>query len=123
MKTLSGVLVTISSLLVIACNDTGFSTDLKIKNSITQNGQTNGHYVTGTVIEKSNQGRDGSVWKFQAQDGQTYSLVVSIPNLGKEQSKNIKLVKPANCLSIKGDSYTIDKKIKLIARQISVCRK
>jgi len=75
--------------------------------------------VSGTVVEEMQKGKDGSVWKFKGDDGKEYSLVVSIPNLGPVQSKNIVHVVPNSRLTIKADAYQSGDETRLIAREVN----
>ncbi|WP_062267648.1 hypothetical protein [Endozoicomonas arenosclerae] len=76
--------------------------------------------VSGVIVEEMKQGTDGSVWKFRANDGAIYALVVSIPNLGPQESENIDIIKPGAQVRIIGDSYKLGNERRLIAREIAV---
>lgn len=74
--------------------------------------------ISGVIIEKETQGKDGAIWQFQSLEGKSYSLVVSIPNLGLVESENIKYIKPGANVTITGESYQLGKKHNLIAKKI-----
>ncbi len=74
--------------------------------------------ISGKVIEEIRQGRDGTVWNFVSDTGVSYSLIISIPNLGPIESQNIHYVKPGNKLTITGDVYNIGSEQRLLATRI-----
>jgi hypothetical protein len=78
--------------------------------------------VSGIVIAKNMQGKDGSVWEFEGLNGKSYSLVISIPNLGQKESKNIDYVIPSAKLTITGEVYEHGIEYSLIARKISLTK-
>jgi len=117
MKFIRCFLFSLFAVSVIGCTETnalkGDHSDTSINNS-----SDSIQVISGVVINEIKQGRDGSTWKFKGDDGQTYSLLISIPNLGQEQSENIYLVKPNTHLEIKGEIVRIGNEKRLIARQI-----
>jgi hypothetical protein len=78
--------------------------------------------VSGIVIAKDIQGKDGSVWAFKGLNGKSYSLVISIPNLGQKESENIDYVIPSAKLTITGEVYENGIEYSLIARKISLTK-
>lgn len=75
---------------------------------------------SGTILAETQLGTDGSVWNFQTDDGEMYSVVVSIPNLGRVESENIKYVVDGARLRITGESYKLGDENHLLARKIHV---
>ena len=118
MQIIHSVLLLVFSTLLIACSETKLPQDSHNQNSENSSSSITPHTISGSVIEEIQQGRDGTVWTFKGDNGQTYSLLVSIPNLGQEQSKNISLVRPNKRLEIVGEVLNLDGETRLIAKQI-----
>ena len=76
--------------------------------------------ISGKVIDEMGQGRDGTVWSFVSDTGVSYSLVLSIPNLGPVESEKIGHVKPNSMLKVTGDVYDLGSEKRLIARKINI---
>lgn len=74
--------------------------------------------ISGKVIEEIEQGRDGAVWSFVSDTGVSYSMIISIPNLGPIESQNIHHVKAGSKLTITGDVYNIGSEKRLVAKKI-----
>ncbi|MGI9282463.1 MAG: hypothetical protein ACR2PX_22950 [Endozoicomonas sp.] len=76
--------------------------------------------VSGVIIEKIQQGKDGSVWRFRSNDGTEYAVVISIPNLGPKNSEKIDVIKPGSKVRIIGDSFMLGNERRLVATEIVV---
>lgn len=76
--------------------------------------------ISGKVLGKIEQGKDGSVWEFQADNGEIYSLLLSIPNLGPVGSKALKSVASNSRLKVKGRFINLGDEQRLIAQEIEL---
>ncbi|WP_133407072.1 hypothetical protein [Parashewanella tropica] len=115
MKVIRGLFVLAISVFIFACNDGNHGvTSGSVKHGSSESSQS----ITGVVVGELLQGKDGTIWKFKADDGKIYALVVSIPNLGEEESKNISLIELNKHLVISGETYKLGNENRLIARKI-----
>jgi hypothetical protein len=119
MKVFATCCIAIFSLFIIGCTKTGNIQPIPESAIEKHNSEESLSTVSGTIMTKSTQGGDGAIWEFKGNDGMFYSLVVSIPNLGREESKNIKYVIPNAKLTIMGEKYKLGSKYNIIARKIT----
>lgn len=111
------IVFSLLSISVTSCSEVN-QKEPDSKNPIAPNFFETEHWVTGVIINKTVQGKDGSIWKFKSDDGKVYSLLVSIPDLGREHSKNKSLVQQNKHLRIKGIITKSGDGYRLNARQI-----
>ena len=119
MRVLVTACIAIFSLLIIRCAKPVNTPPVSESAIEKQSPEKSFSTISGVIMIKSTQGGDGSIWQFKGDDGILYSLVVSIPNLGRSESKNIKYVIPDAKLTITGEKYKLGSKYNFIARKIT----
>ncbi len=72
--------------------------------------------ITGKVIKKIEQGKDGAVWQVQTEDQQLFEVMLSIPNLGKLYSRSLVLVQEGALITVTGEKFTLNQHPRIIAR-------
>jgi len=76
--------------------------------------------IKGVVVNKTNNFKDGSGWTFKTFTGDIYNLIISIPNLGKIESKKMKHVIINSALTLVGEKILFGNKKTFIVRKIIV---
>lgn len=74
--------------------------------------------LTAQIIEVT-PGTDGSTVLLKDAKGQTYSAVLSIPNLGPDSTFDFDDVRPGNSITISGDSFELNGRTHVVARTAS----
>ena len=80
--------------------------------------ETSVENLTAQIIEVT-PGTDGSTVLLRDAKGQTYSAVLSIPNLGPDSTFDFDHVKPGNSITISGESFELNGRTHVVARTAS----
>lgn len=78
--------------------------------------------IEGSIINKYQNGKDGAVWNFLTKNNLIIKVLVSIPNLGEEESKKMDYIKSGAMLKLKGEVLVLDNRKRLIVKKIDLLK-